>query len=567
MSEFNLAQANRPNRASDEFSPPGDYFAPFFDVVFYRPSPLQGTIESFSEQASIARATGDATSAAFFSALTSSLRGQSPIDIAGDQEIGASSLSLRSVGGGLQTFDPAGANSPLGQLVNYRANLQVTMLSAAALQATLTLTPPYEDAVRIIDSQAIKFGSLMEIQWGYLSTDGSAQPAISDKGLFRITQPSIKFGREVTITIGGFDILSSSLSTSDVRCCWPRASYECDLSILKKLITDRAPNGVTLDDSNVSDESPLRRKKERDVVQSDSDWTFFRRLCRQNDVAFRQDGSTINLYDENRIDIAKPKYRLTWFMQPEGELDIPMISFETNPIMGYFAMEGSRGQRTYCRNSETGEIEVLNRDPSDTGVPQSGGPGVDASERGHSQSSVRVGDGSDVAAFGELAEECASGRVFTQPCRRPNRTEETDRENREVRRFHNTRATAMCPGVPGLIPQQICEIVNVGDVFSGCYRIMKTIHTIGAGYTVKVDLIRASSTGVRDGTPTSNDRANCQSVDPQQQRGQDVAPTAGGDPPIRSTEGENAGCVSPASEAAGDSASSAAEGITGGLGG
>jgi hypothetical protein len=523
VSEFNLAKSEQPARSDPNFSPVNDLFAPFFDAVFYRPSETQGIVENPQEQAQISPFVdsifAEETSSAF----------DSVADIAARQGIGGSTIQLRSVGGGLQTFDQAGPDSPLGQLVNYRANLQVTMLSAAALQATITLTPPYEDALRIIDSQAIKFGSLMELQWGYLSTDGAGKPAISDKGLFRITQPSIKFGREITITIGGFDILSSALSAADVRCCWPRATYECDLKILQDLIKKRAPDGIKLNTANVGDESPLRKKKERDVIQSDSDWTFFRRLCRQNDVAFSQVGSDIFLRDESRIDIAKPKYRLMWYTQPQNKFDIPMITFETNPIMGYFAMEGSRGQKTFCRDGDTGKIETIDNDPADTGVPQVGEAASDATKKGFKADTMQVGDGTSVAAFKDLDDVCASGLIYTQPCKRPNQKEETARENREVRRFHNTRATAVVPGVPGLIPQQLCEIVNVGKVFGGCYRIMKTIHTIGTGYTVKVDMIRASSTGTKDGTAATSDRANCQPVDNNQQGGAFVGPVPGDD--------------------------------------
>jgi len=559
VGEFLSPQDPQPKRASDSFSPVNDLFAPFFDVVFYRPSVLSGIVENLDEQLLM---TPPNQRHALLAKLASGqlAAAQSPADIAGTDEIGASSLSLRSIGGGLQTFDPSGPDSPLSQLVNYRSNLQVTMLSAAALQATLTLTPPYEDAIRIIDSQAIKFGSLMEIQWGYLSSDG-AEPVISDKGLFRITQPSIKFAQDVTITIGGFDILSSSLSTADARCCWPRATYPCDLSILRALIKQRGPAGIELHDGYVGAKSPLRKNKEQDVVQADDDWTFFRRLCRQNDVAFFQGEKFVKLFDESRIDIAKPKYRLTWFMQPQGKLDIPMKSFETNPILGYFAGEGSRGQRTFCRNAETGKVEFLERDPARTGVPQVGERASDATKAGHSQVSMQVGDGSDRAAFGPLVDLCASGRIFTQPCNRPNQEEETDRENREVRRFHNTRASAVVPGVPGLVPQQICEVVNVGDVFSGCYRIMKTIHNIGAGYTVKIEMIRSSSTGTKDGTPATKDRANCQLLDPNEQTGEEVAPTQGSDPPILSTAEETAGCVDVKSTAQRDSVKVAAENI------
>jgi hypothetical protein len=516
--EDQIAKAQQPIRKGENFSPVNDLFAPFFDVVFYSLEETDGIVEGGPEE-------GLGT-------------------IAGSEKLGASRLQIRSVGGGLQSFNPQGEGSELAELTNYRANLQVTMLSAAALQATLTLTPPYEAALKIVDNRLIRFGSLMEIQWGYLSTDGDAQPAISDKGLFRITQPSIKFGREVVVTIGGFDILSSSLSTADVRCCWSREEFKCDLDILRRLIkAPRAPDGLALVDGEVSNESPLRKRKERDVIQSDSDWAFFRRICRQNDVAFEQKGAQVILRDENRIDLAKPKYRLTWFMQPQNQFDVPMISFESNPILSLFANEpGARGQRTVCRNAETGKIEIVNKDPSKTGVPQQGNAS-DTHPEGYETEAKKTNE-ELLAAYQKLDENvCASGRIYTVPCSRPNKTEEIERTNREARRLYNTHATVVCPGVPGLIPQQIAEVENVGCVFSGSYRIMKATHNIGAGYTVKLDLIRASSTNCKDGAPASSDKDASQPVDAEAPVGAEVFPIDGGDGVFGSNQTSLDGCA------------------------
>ncbi len=522
MSEFNIAQQNQPIRKGENFSPVNDLFAPFFDVVFYSLDTTTGAVEGGIEEGLgiIAKA----------------------------KKLGASRLAIRSVGGGLQSFNPQGEGSEIAGLVNYRANLQVTMLSAAALQATLTLTPPYEAALKIVDNRLIRFGSLMEIEWGYLSTDGEGSPAVSDKGLFRITQPSIKFGREVTVTIGGFDILSSALTTADVRCVWPRTTYKCDLDILRTLMKPpRAPVGLSLRDSQIVSKSPLRKRKKRDVIQSSNDWTFFRQICRQNDVSFRQINDEVHLSDESGLDAADAKYRLTFFMQPQGQFDVPMISFETNPILSLFANDtsGTRGQRTFCRDEETGDVRTVNKVVTETGVTQSGAAVTDASERGHSSDGIQISEAT-AGAYQKLDENvCASGRVFTQPCKRPNQTEETDREIREARRFFNTRATAVCPGVPGLVPQQIAEVMNVGDVFSGCYRIMKAVHNIGAGYTTRLDLIRSSSSGTKDGTPATDDRANCKPVQSDASPNEFVFAVFGGDPPA-STSGnlvEREGCA------------------------
>lgn len=506
---FEIPQTPQPLRKQANYSPVSDFFAPFFDVVFYSMDTTEGIVEGGFEE-------GLGT-------------------IAKAQRLGASRLQIQSVGGGLQSFTPEGEGSELAGLVNYRANLQVIMKSASALRATLTLTPPYEAALKLVDNRLIRFGTLMEIQWGYLSTDGEGSPAISDKGLFRITPPSIKFGRETTVTISGWDVLSSSLSTADVRCCWPRSKYACDLDILRALLKPpRAPAGLKLIDTEVTSKSALRRRKPDDVIQAATDWTFFRRICRQNDVSFRQQYDEVQLFDESRLDSIDAKYRLTWFMQPQGKFDVPMISFETNAIASLFANDskGIRGQRTFCRDSKTGEIRVINKETTKTGKTHTGAGVTDASKAGHETDTKSTSEAA-IASFQDLEKNvCASGKIFTDPCNKPNQAEEADREILEGRRYFNTRAVAICPGVPGLVPQQLTEVMNVGEKFGGCYRIITATHNIGAGYTVKLDLIRASSSGVKDGTPATEDRANCIPVDLNAAPGEEVLPTPGGDPPV-----------------------------------
>lgn len=516
-------------RQEPTFSPVGDLFAPFFDVVFYSPSTDVG------EELDIAASALEANPAT--RAQAASLRAQAATARAaqaasqavalGDvTSIGSSRVTLSTVAGGLASFSPEGPGSPLGQLVNYRSSLEVTMLSAAALQATLTLNPPYEAAIEIIDNKLIKFGSLMEIQWGYLALDGSGSPAVSDKGLFRITQPSIKFGQQTTITIGGFDILSSSLQTIDTRCQWLREKFPTDLDIVTEIIKKKG-GGLKVDDARVGTESSLRKKKSgKGVTQSDDDWTFFRRLLRQNDVTWTQVKDTIVLEDEQRVSVAEPKYRLFWYGQPQNEYDVPMISFETNPIMSLFAgVPGSRGQRTICRDPETKEITVMDLDPGKTGVAQTGEANTATTNRGFKTDKAKTSQG-NIAPFAELDAACSSGRFFTEPCNRPNREEETKRENREIRMFYNTRATAVCPGVPGLLPQQVVEVRNVGETFSGNYRVMKVVHSIGASYVVKLDLLRAAASNTKSqGDPASPDKANTASIDPDAPPGVEVEPT------------------------------------------
>lgn len=496
--EMLVIPAERKLPREENSSPVGDLFAPFFDVVFYSVATEKGEeVKTEADQDERLRNTA---------------------------AIGTSRIALRTVGGGLESYSPSGDDTELGQLVNFRSSLEVTMLSAAALQATLTLTPTYEAALKIVDGKIIKFGSLMEIQWGYLALDGSGTPAISDKGLFRITQPSIKFGQQVSVTIAGFDILSGSLASQDTRCIWLRETYPCDLDIVSKIVQTRVGKGMILNDQKLSAKSKLRKKKSGEgVTQTDDDWTFLRRICRQNDAVFTQSGKELIIEDEERVSAQPPKYTLFWFGQPENEFHVPMISFETNPIMSLFAGDpGARGQRTLCRDPEEKKVTTTDKDPAKTGQTQTGESNTITTDKAHEKEGIKTSEGT-VAPFAELDAACASGRFFTEPCRRPNVEEETDRENNEIRQFFNTRASAVCPGVPGLLPQQVVHVKNVGETFSGNYRVMKVIHSIGAGYTMKVDLLRAAESNAKTGTAT-NDPKNTKETDPDAGAGAPVEP-------------------------------------------
>jgi len=498
-----------PLREGDSFSPVGNLFAPFFDVVFYSVDAQEGEVTPVKEGAK-EEDFGGAT----ISGTTET------------SKLGASRLQIRS-NGGLTSYSPEGEDGPVGQLRNYASNLQVSMVSSKALQATLTLSPPYEVAVKIVDHQLIRFGNLMEIQWGYLALDGGA-PIISDKGLFTIVQPSIKFGKETQVVIAGFDILSNSLGTTDTRRRWTRDSYESDLDIIREIVEKRVGIGAKLNDLGLRKDSRLRKKKARAIIQASDDWVFFRRLLRHNNVEFLQKGTEVQLNDLSSISAAKPKYRLVWFMQPENEKDIPMITFETNPYASLFSSTpGARGQRTVSSDAATGKVEQTDKDPGDTGVAQPGPPNTNTTNAAHKTEPMRVsGSGTSVATNAEINTANASGLVTSQPGNLPNKEEEADRANVETRVYYNSHATATCLGVPGMVPQKTVEVVNVGNKFSTNYRVIKVVHNIGVGYTMSINLINSASDGDEgSGAPASRDKAGTEPVDPKADTTETATPT------------------------------------------
>lgn len=514
---LNIRQSRKPERNRQEFSLVDfNYYAPFFDVRFYRTMSNEARVNALADQADELLKT--AKTKEDYDKIDALLAAQqntgvSAADATGESFGSVARLSFDTASGGLMTADQAGPGSPLANLVNFRANLEITMTSAYNLSAVLTLTPPYEAALYILNSNLIKFGTIMAAQWGYLNQSGG-EPVVSDQAYFYITQPSVKFGRETTITIGGFDIVSKAMSSAESRTVWAReGDTVCDLGILKKLVKDRAPSGFDINADGVGAKSPLRKRKKEPITQCSKDWVFFRQICRDNDVAFTQEGQVIKLYDESGIDKAEKKYNLLWYKKPSSKYDIPMISFETNPILDYFAPEGSRGQKIVSVDPDTGEVTYEERDPGSTGVTQVGEKVTDAQHSGHSTEGIKT-DSGDIPLHGAVPEpnkegsanEERAGRIGSQAAGMPNAKEKVDRANREIRRYGNMQAKAVMPGVPGMVPLKIVDVQNVPNFALGYYRVMRATHTIGlSGYTVAVDLLRASSSGIKDGTAASKD--------------------------------------------------------------
>jgi hypothetical protein len=136
-------------------TPVGDLFAPFFDVVFYSPTEEVGEAEKLENEGRVSDSVENEAKRAKAAKLRAATEEKQRSALGDTTLIGSSRIELRSAGGGFQSFSPQGLDTAVGQLSFYRSNLQVSMVSAAALQATLTLTPPYQDAIDIVDNKLI----------------------------------------------------------------------------------------------------------------------------------------------------------------------------------------------------------------------------------------------------------------------------------------------------------------------------------------------------------------------------------------------------------------------------
>lgn len=477
----------------------GDFFSPFFDVVFYKPAQAPGVIQTnlsnfvssqlgFREDAEVAAFRERAARAE--TASQNEKRGT----------IGNSTIRLTAGSSGVSLFESIDRGEGIaGDLRDFRANLTIEARASAAYKATLTLQPPYSDALRIIDSHAIKFGSLMEIQWGYNNATGG-EPVLSDKGLFSIVQPSVRFGRQITISVTGWDLLPMGASSIDRRCAWLREDYPTDFDVLAKLV-ERF--GLRAEEGRVGSDSSLTKVKTgQPLVQATDDYTFFLQVLRSNDCSYEvvtdNQEQVLVISDQTRQDLLEPQYNLLWYEQPSSNVDIPMINFESNSLPSLFAAQGSRGyfSLSYSMDDATAK-ESLNK-PEDQGG-QVGETGLtDVQEAGFVGPAVATASAGAAKPYPANTDEgiCASGKIWVVPDERPNQVNERDVKAKDNRRLANTRANVTIPGHPTINPLQIVCVRGVGKEFSGNYRVMKVVHDIGqGGYISKLDLLRATSTG------------------------------------------------------------------------
>lgn len=499
MSEIIIPQNENKRPGGPKSLDAGNFFAPFFTFAIYRPSKTTGFVEDLRKPSGGAGA-GDTETVVSNNTVTESLQ---------KRETGLANIKVTSVSGQVTSFTP---DSEISELKNFFSHLSIEMISSNVAKATVVLTAPYSEAIKIIDNRLIEFSSIMEIQWGYLNGAGG-EPLLSDKGFFTIVQPSVAFGKEIVIRITGYDIFSKSAQSLTERKVWDRSKYPCDLSIIKAIVKDKA-KGHRINAEGVKQDSTLRKRKPIAFEQTVDDWSQFRRILRSNNISFYTKEKTIFLQDDEYVDTKEPMFRLLWYKQIEDNRDIPMIDFESNAIPSLFAKQGSRGIKTLRHDTATDNVNVRSDVPENSGAFVGEKRSV-AQENGFLKDVVSTAAG-DFAPFSNptapkhdqgpvtapkplSAEEAASfvgGRIITQASNMVNADESARQEIRGVRYDANTQATATIPGHPALYPLVIVAVDGVGQLFGGNYRVIKVVHDLGrGGYTTKLELIRGASTG------------------------------------------------------------------------
>ncbi|HET6493823.1 MAG TPA: hypothetical protein VFH61_00475 [Thermoleophilia bacterium] len=475
--------------------PVGDAFAPFFTVKFL----------TYQEAARIVNEDGF------------------------DEREAATAINAAEVAsGGADTSGTTLTFNYGDRMRSYAASLEVVHKGDAHVIATVSFSPPYEDAIAIVDDQVIQRDSIMVLEWGWLASEGgsviTSSVGVDDEGvgrngrhLFVIQQPSLAMtDTDFNITIVGIDLFGYAATTREDRRCWPRTRYTNDWQILEEVIRK---NNMTPDTSQVPSPqivftptgpravpgtgSALFAPRPRDeddpevVEQNEKDWVFFKKVCNSNNCSYYTIGNKVYIVDNDLARTKRPSYNLLFFRQPKTDADIVMLSFSTNALETLFHPAASNELTWNYTDLDTGAVRQTRIDPATDPNFQSLG---ERTASGKQQWTGRVLDidGSALIArpsFGPTE----TGEVLSVPGFLANRNEHATQVARGAHTWANTDAEATIPGTPGIVPMMVVLVACGSRLFSGSYLVIEVTHSLSmSGYETKLKLKREASTGDRE---------------------------------------------------------------------
>lgn len=389
-------------------------------------------------------------------------------------------------------------------LTKVAASLTLESKAGSPFKFTLELTPPYDDAIRILNNKLVSFGTLVKVQWGYTSANG-LNNILSDIHVFRNQFPKAEFGNDITITLSGFDMVADVAMRNTTKKPWDRTLYPTDMSIVQALVqkvgykidvTSLAPTHSFLVKDPDSPDS---------IEQSMNDWAFIRKLCRDHSVSFIARGTTfkvITLFEAVKPQVA---YNLLWRLKPKTDIDIPVYSVNGNLEPFLFQPPEARGILSVKFNPNTGEAEVdkvraadlaqTNLGPEQTSDTEAG----DAGDIARSLSSDEDEDGEvvfdDEAGASIIPRPKPStddyGTVVSEPKDGVNSGNRIKSQAREAQGFSHPKVGVSCPGIPDMFPGLIVKLFGTSKLFDSPYQVLTVKHVITtSGYDMELELFR-----------------------------------------------------------------------------
>lgn len=428
----------------------------------------------------------------------------------------------------------------------YVASLAIGGENSVNYQLQMALDIPYDDALKFLDSRVLKFGSYLEIQFGWIL--GNGERIDSDRHFFTISEPAATINdTNITITVQGTDIGYGCLKYKSKRKTYDLETYDQDIKIIEDLIK---PYGIEIDQqsrSNLPQGKGLLAKKtagtpnpeaQPDFIgpprepnppasvpyeQNGDDFEFLRKVLSENLTYFYFLGNKLYLSDA-RFNIAtqEPAFTLVWRRDPQDETEVPVQSININVERWMFEdvpPDGARGQTTVVPRKKPARDAQGNKNPKrverkniDGGKsrPPAGGnsatpqflmgllaPGgkTNITDAAWLPATLRLGPQEQVRPRPPLKDD-ETGSYLAVPDRDPNATSKTVQYMTFMRRYGNTEAVVVTSGLPTVRTQQVVRLTGIGGRFDGKYIVFRLDHELGpGGFDTKLLLRRDVVTG------------------------------------------------------------------------
>jgi len=478
-----------PKRYRRDFRAVGDLYGPFFRVA-------------------LLNTTGDATEIEGFAA------GRIGTDLVRNDARAAASANavsaIFSLGFGFQFSasdfgSPRKAGEPLTPIedltLKINASLTCTSKAGSPFRFVLTMTPEYDDALKLLNSNLLGYATIARVQWGYVTEDGEI---LTENHLFRNILPKAKFGEHIQIIVEGVDMISDVAMRRSSRTAYgpPKSKYDVIADVVNRItgftIADKATT-----QNEIGAKHELFDPIKKEIIQTTTDWAFVITTLRGVGLTFSIANNEFKIYDPVRPPASQQQsYFFKWRLQLTGPFDIPVYSIDANYLPNMFQPPAARGLVAMKYNAESGDTGAVKLDAEDVDSEAPAGATTPAGETGVINTfapppgppeNTYDALGNPITVEAAVTETTVGTRQSIPP--EDSKSGDPSSFSLAVVKEAMFRSHPMvklkCPGVPDMFPGLIVDLAGASVVFDGKYTVLEVKHSVtSSGYDMDVTLIR-----------------------------------------------------------------------------
>ncbi len=352
-------------------------------------------------------------------------------------------------------------------------------------KVTLTVAADYDIGMRIIESDLLRIGNVLEVQIGYPRL-GRFTPWISSL----MVQPSLRitpdegFSATINGEGGAFAALRGSRSTQYQNTTYAEIIRQIGESDDYRFI-------VQLPEQNGSND-PLYRQRVSVSQSNQADWFFLQGLVRASNCdawmePSRDEPGRQVLAVHRRSTALGAAPRFTFVMRGNVDFDttFPIMEFESN-MEGIWLPGAGTSVRTTMVNPDTLETTDLIATPQTTDVPATG-------DAVPSDGGTRIED-TEVRLTPARADDVAGDFLYTGDRDHRGGADQIASHQTEGALRGSVQADITTIGIPDLFPGELVPIANFG-IFNGLYLVEKVTHRCAPGeWTLSAHILNNATT-------------------------------------------------------------------------